>query len=201
MTVTDKYTPKGHGHFFVIPLGIVDEVAVRVAAANVQAVFEISTDVEQPWPDPRESIMPTRNQYSADQIIKSLAENIQPPVKRIGIIAKDISLPFLTYVFGEAQIGGQAAVISTYRLERTKNGSKPKKSLIYKRLAKITIHETGHLLGLSHCRNPNCIMNFSIGVDKLDKLTLKFCTQCTEYLRGKVHCSAYINTHKPNPYP
>lgn len=193
VTIDDTYIPEGQGHFIIIPLGIVDEVAVRVAAANIQAVFDISTDVEKPWPDPKEAIISARNQYNAAQIMKTLAGNLKGPVKRIGIIAKDISLPFLTYVFGEAQIGGEAAVISTYRLERGKAGAKPARALVYERLSKITIHETGHLLGLSHCLNPQCIMSFSIGLGKLDKLTLKFCNRCTAYLRDRVHCSAGLN--------
>ena len=162
----------------MIPLGLVDEVAVRVAAANIQAVFDIATDVASPWPDPTEALFPNRNQYNAAKIIKHLAADIHGPARRIGIISQDISLPFLTYVFGEAQIGGWAAVLSTFRLQRHRDGTLPDKSLIYRRLAKITIHETGHLLGLSHCRSTRCIMNFSVGLDKLDSLTPILCNHC-----------------------
>jgi archaemetzincin len=168
----------------VIPLGIVDEVAVRVAAANIQAVFDIATDVAAPWPDPTEALFFNRSQYNAAKIIRHLAADIHGPVRRIGIISRDISLPFLTYVFGEAQIGGLAAVISTYRLQRPRNGVVPEKSLVYRRLSKITIHETGHLLGLSHCRSPQCIMNFSVGLDKLDVLDLTLCNQCVIGLKA-----------------
>ncbi len=162
----------------VIPLGEVDAVAVRVVAANIQAVFDIATDVSLPWPAPASALFPTRNQYNAAHIIKTLGAGVQGSMKRMGIMAGDISLPFLTHVFGEAHIGGQAAVISTYRLQLPRNGVTPDKSYVYQRLAKIAIHETGHLLGLSHCQNPRCIMNFSVGLDKLDTLDLAFCHYC-----------------------
>ena len=162
----------------VIPLGEVDAVAVRVVAANIQAVFDVATDVSLPWPEPASALFPTRNQYNAAHIIKTLGAGVQGSMKRMGIMAGDISLPFLTHVFGEAYIGGQAAVISTYRLQLPRNGVMPGKSHVYQRLAKIAIHETGHLLGLSHCHSPKCIMNFSVGLDKLDTLDLAFCHHC-----------------------
>ena len=176
--LTDIYLPPGPGHMVVIPLGEVDAVAVRVVAANIQAVFDIATDVALPWPAPASAMFPTRNQYNAAHIIKSLGAGVQGSIKRMGIMAGDISLPFLTYVFGEAHIGGLAAVVSTYRLQLPHNGVMPDKSNVYQRLAKIAIHETGHLLGLSHCQSPRCIMNFSVGLDKLDTLDLAFCHHC-----------------------
>ena len=157
---------------------------MRVAAANIQAVFNIATDVAPPWPDPTDALFSHRSQYNAAKIIKHLAADIHAPVRRIGIISQDISLPFLTYVFGEAQIGGRAAVLSTYRLQRHRDGVVPEKSLIYRRLAKITIHETGLLLGLSHCQSPRCILNFSVGLDKLDSLTPTLCDHCKISLKS-----------------
>ncbi len=177
------YVPHAPGSIVVIPLGNVDAVAVRVAAAHIQAVFDIATDVVPPWPDPSSALFATRNQYNAAHILNSLATDIPGPVRRVGITARDITLPFLTYVFGEAQIGGRAAVISTYRLQRPHNGVAPEKSLVYTRLSRVVIHETGHLLGLSHCQSSRCIMNFSVGLDRLDALSPTFCHQCTSRLR------------------
>lgn len=179
----DTYIFQASDRIVVIPLGEVDAVAVRVVAANIQAVFDIATDVSKPWPAPEAALFPTRNQYNAAQIIKSLGDSAQPPMRRMGIISGDISLPFLTYVFGEAHIGGRAAVISTYRLQRPHNGVVPDKSKVYERLARIAVHETGHLLGLSHCQTPRCIMNFSVGLDKLDTLGLGFCHYCRSVLK------------------
>ncbi|SMC85556.1 archaemetzincin [Desulfocicer vacuolatum DSM 3385] len=149
-----------------------------MAAANIQAVFDIATDVAAPWPAPRGAVFSHRSQYNAAEIIKSLAVNIHGPVKRVGITSRDITLPFLTYVFGEARIGGNAAVISTHRLQLPCNGIIPEKSLVYTRLSKIAIHETGHLMGLSHCKSSRCIMNFSVGLDKLDTLSPVLCNEC-----------------------
>jgi len=104
----------------------------RPVTSNVPLlpVTGISQDVQRflilivapPWPDPTDALFSHRSQYNAAKIIKHLAADIHAPVRRIGIISQDISLPFLTYVFGEAQIGGRAAVLSTYRLQRHRDG-------------------------------------------------------------------------------
>ena len=187
MIFTPNHDPLGGStHFFVIPLGVVDDVAVRVVAANIQAVFDVATDVEKKWPVPEAAHLPNRDQYHAAHLMKTLEALPQAKEneKRIGIIAQDITLPFLTYVFGEAQIGGTAAVISTYRLAKEKGGQPCSRDLLYSRLAKVGIHEAGHVIGLTHCSHPQCLMNFSIGLDALDQLTLKFCDQCVAYLEN-----------------
>ena len=54
--------------------------------------------------------------------------------------------------------------------------SKP--DITYQRAAKIGIHETGHLLGIPHCRMPDCLMAFSSSREKLDGLPMRFCSAC-----------------------
>ena len=165
--------------FEVVPLGVVDAVAVRVVAANVQAAFDVATDVAPSWPDPVGALFPSGRQYNAAELIKLLDRDIALPVRRMGVIAGDISLPFLTYLFGQAQVGGRAAVISLFRLQQRRDGGvAPPLSLVYQRLAAVAVHEAGHLMGLPHCRQPGCIMNFSVGLDRLDRLSTGFCDPC-----------------------
>ena len=179
----DQHIPKSRGKIFITPLGIVDQVAVRVVAANLQTFFDLRVDVEAPMPCPDHALMPGRSQYHAAKIMSVLEKKeLKESEKRIGVISEDIALPFLTHVFGEAQVNGRAAVISTSRLKGEKTTSKPSKSLVYERLAKIAIHETGHLLGLLHCREKNCLMGFSASLDQLDALPPSFCQSCTRYL-------------------
>lgn len=183
MTENNIHIPRGRGRIFIAPLGVVDGVAVRVVAANLQTFFDLPADIEKPRPCPVQALMPARNQYHAAKLMTLLENNIQESEKRIGITSEDITLPILTHVFGEAQINGRVAVISTARLKGAPSGPSPPKALFYERLAKIALHEAGHLWGLTHCRDTKCLMGFSAGLDSLDALPPAFCPSCTSRLR------------------
>ncbi len=164
-------------------MGSVDRVAVKIAAASIQTFFGLPVDVEDPVPMPDEALMTERGQYDAAALMGYVDSIAMGPDKRMGITSRDITLPFLTYLYGEAQVAGRVAVISTFRLKGDSPGFHPDRSLVYDRLAKVSVHETGHLLGLIHCRDPGCIMNFSPGLEHLDRLTIRFCTHCNGYLK------------------
>lgn len=180
---TDKGRAPADRRVRITPLGVVDDIAVSVAAAHIQMVFKLPVDVEPGLECPEYTVLQARCQYNAAGLVEFLAKGLTRHTLRLGLTGEDISLPFLTYVYGEAQIGGKAGVISTCRLGMTKKGAAVKKSKMYERLAKVSVHETGHLLGLLHCSRPECVMNFSAGLDHLDRLTLAFCSGCLGYLR------------------
>lgn len=90
----------------VIPLGRVDEVACEVAAANIQSILGLSSRRVADWPTPEYAYLPARNQHDAGLILKALARDLRPPTLRLGITVLDLCLPILTYVYGEARIGG-----------------------------------------------------------------------------------------------
>jgi len=182
----DKNSSEYRGNIFVTPLGIVDEIAVRVVAANIQMFYDLAADVESSIPYPETARIPARNQYNAGHLLSCLMQGLQKNEKRIGVASHDISLPFLTHLFGEAQVGGKTAVISTFRLKPAAIGRSSKRPLLYDRLAKVAVHETGHLLGLLHCQNAGCIMSFSMGLDHLDLLDLSLCSCCTRLLNQTV---------------
>ena len=48
----------------------------------------------------------------------------------------------------------------------------------YERLAKVALHEVAHVLGLTHCREEGCLMRFSLGVEHIDGLAMRFCPEC-----------------------
>ncbi len=159
-------------HIDVVPIGRVDALAVSVVAANLQTLIGLNAAELPPHPDPEYAYLPLRSQYSAGQIIKAL-ESIDKGARfKLGIVQCDICTPILKFVFGESQLGGKAAVISLHRL-RDKDSART-----YLRAAKIGLHETGHLLGIGHCRTPDCLMAFVSSIEKLDALPARFCTAC-----------------------
>jgi archaemetzincin len=94
----------------------------------------------------------------------------------LGLTDVDLFIPILTFVFGEAQLGGMAAVVSTARL-----GDPPEMAdgrVIWERTAKEAVHELGHAFGLVHCGTPACVMSRSANVRDVDLKRGDLCGSC-----------------------
>jgi len=156
----------------LIPFGVLDPLAVSIVGANIQVVLGLFSDIRPARAKPDFAYMPVRNQYDASKILKSLSAETDGAPLKLGLTQSDLSIPILTYVFGESQLGGKAAVISLHRLFDLD------RQVVYSRAAKIGIHEVGHLLGLEHCWETGCLMRFSKQLEQLDRLPLRFCSVC-----------------------
>ena len=95
----------------------------------------------------------------------------------------DLFIPVLTYVFGEAQLAGRAAVVSTHRLDCQLYGLPANRKLLKQRLRKEAIHELGHTYNLLHCREDACVMMSSTYVENIDLKSDRFCGHCLDRLR------------------
>ena len=102
----------------------------------------------------------------------------QDALKLLGVTDKDLCIPILTYVFGEAQVGGTAAVVSLARLRQEHYGLAPDRPLLLERLRKESLHELGHTFGLVHCPLRECVMYLSNTVVDVDTRGRDFCTGC-----------------------
>ncbi len=124
-----------------------------------------------------------RNQYHSTfllaQIIKHLPENGD---KIIGITQVDIFIPILTFLFGEAQLNGNGALVSTYRLANEFYGLPRDREKLYQRTLKEILHELGHTMGLIHCPDFECVMNSSTYVENIDLKKTRYCRVCEELL-------------------
>jgi archaemetzincin len=116
--------------------------------------------------------VPVRGQFDATIIIKKLANIDGGAPFKLGIIAHDLCSPILSFVYGESQLGGKAALVSLHRLLHDNPET------YYQRAAKISLHEVGHLLGLGHCWENFCLMHFSSNIEALDALGISFCPVC-----------------------
>ena len=166
----------------VVPLGKVNQTAVAVVAANLQAIYGLNADVAAARPEPDFALMSGRGQYDASLILERLGREQGATPLRLALTQHDICLTFLNYVFGEALMGGPAAVVSLHRLGDGLEGGPGGRSLLLERVAKVALHETGHMLGLMHCRAPGCLMTFTAGLERLDRLNLSLCPTCQNQL-------------------
>jgi len=168
----------------LVEVGRIGEVAVRVVAANLQAVVGMPVDILDPRPLPAKTFQEHCHQYDAGLIVKALSELPFPQHSRIlALTDVDLSIPILTYVFGEAEVGGKVAVVSGFRLRHNDDNTPAPFERYYERLAKVALHEVAHTLSLYHCETPGCLMQFTARVHQLDQLDILFCERCGFALR------------------
>ncbi len=129
---------------------------------------------------------PKRRQYSSSVILEALArERPAYAAKVLAVTRLDLFIPILTFVFGEAQLSGPCAVVSSFRLDNTYYGLPPDRGLMSERLFKEAVHELGHTCGLIHCRHPECVMHTSTYVEEIDLKSSDFCPSCKPTLAGE----------------
>ena len=134
-------------------------------------------------PVPPSSYEAVRNQYYSTKILREMLKEVPGDAfKLLGVTDKDLCIPILTYVFGEAQVGGTAAVVSLARLRQEQYGLAPDQPLLLERLRKESLHELGHTFGLIHCPSKDCVMYLSNTVVDVDIRGRDFCRGCQAIL-------------------
>ena len=163
----------------IVPVGSDVSIALldRLAAALAQRL-EVSCHVRTTGTDPSFAYNEKRNQYWSTAILKRLVEECPPGAHILGVAAADLFVPVLTFVFGEAQVGGCAALVSTHRLRNDFYGLPADSGLLFARLVKEALHEIGHNFGLKHCGDWRCVMTSSHAVERLDVKSDSFCSAC-----------------------
>jgi archaemetzincin len=128
----------------------------------------------------------SRGQYNSTALLAQLVnEYSDSSEKKIAVVGVDLFIPVLTFVFGEAQLNGIAAVVSTHRLANPFYGMKEDTKLSFKRLEKEVVHELGHTFGLYHCNQFECVMRSSTYVEEIDLKRLEMCSNCSAKLGEK----------------
>lgn len=181
----------------VIPLGDVPEIAPKVIAAHVSAYLNIEARVLPALELPVFALDRNRLQYDAGLILQHLASNpVKGISKLIALLDVDLFLPVFTHVFGEAQQGGYAALVSMFRLGGRADplAASP---LVMERTAKVALHEICHGYRLAHCQDPRCLMHFSGDLKRLDAIPFFFCRYCISYLRLSVSRNSLARTSQP----
>ena len=130
--------------------------------------------------DPSIAHDPLRNQYNSSQLLASLVEHEDAYTRILGVTPVDLFAPVLTYVFGEAQLNGPTAIVSTHRLRPELYGLPKDGVVLRRRLLVEAVHELGHTAGLRHCPDPSCAMHGSSYVEEIDLKGPGLCERCTE---------------------
>lgn len=135
--------------------------------------------------DPTPAYHAERQQFHSSELLERVVNLVRPKDWRFLAVADvDLYIPILKYVFGEAQIGGPCAVVSTYRLRQEFYGLDADNALLKQRLLKECVHEIGHTLDLRHCQDYRCVMASSHAVEWIDLRETRLCDACCSILES-----------------
>jgi archaemetzincin len=125
-----------------------------------------------------------RGQYGSIPVLEMLlARCPEDAGKLLAVTDRDLFIPVLTFVFGQAQLGGRVAVISLARLRQEFYGLAGNREVFMERACKEALHEAGHLFGLIHCAERKCAMSLATTVRQIDLKDDAFCAPCAARLR------------------
>lgn len=97
----------------------------------------------------------------------------------------DLFIPILTHVYGEAQLGGAACIVSTFRLNEGRSGINIA-PLHIERVVKEAVHEMGHTFKLRHCPEHACIMHYCRNEADVDRKSDQLCRYCKVMLDDEI---------------
>ncbi|WP_431611870.1 Zn-dependent protease [Chryseobacterium sp. 'Rf worker isolate 10'] len=188
----------GKNTIYLQPIGAFDEIQKKEIALTkeyLKIYYQLETKILPALPN---TIFPEKvkriskegqEQILAGYVLDSILIKRKPKdaVVLMGITEKDLfPKPEWNYVFGLASYEDGVGVTSMYRFA---NGhltdSNFNESLL--RLIKISSHEIGHMFGISHCLNANCVMNGTNSLPETDYHLARACSLCQRKLNSSIH--------------
>lgn len=188
----------GKNTIYLQPIGKFDELQKKEITLTQQYLknyYQLETKV---LPVLSNSIFPSNakriskegnEQILAGYVLDSILIKRKPKdaVVLMGITEKDLfPKPEWNYVFGLASYENGVGVTSMYRFAGGHlTDSNFNESLL--RLVKISSHEIGHMFGISHCLNANCVMNGTNSLTETDYHLARACSLCQRKLNSSIH--------------
>ncbi|EMA49380.1 archaemetzincin-like protein [Halococcus morrhuae DSM 1307] len=168
-------------HVDIVPVGDVPVPIKRAASAGLRSVYDCDVMLHDASSLPDDAYDESRGQYRAEAFIE-LAGHVGSAEKNIALTTEDLFYRRRNYVFGLAYLSGNGSVVSTYRLQTAADGGSLDRSdddVFSERVRKEVVHEIGHTLGLEHCDDERCVMNFSPTVREVDVKNQQLCADCS----------------------
>ena len=170
----------------ISPIGELSTELIEEIRREIKRIFGFSIEITPILEDLTFALDADRHQYHSTLILEQLAARMPPKAKKVLAIAQvDLFIPILTHVFGEAQLGGSACIVSTFRLNEGHSGMVvPKKYM--DRIIKEAIHELGHTFNLRHCPDHTCIMHYCRNEQDVDRKSDQLCRYCKIMLEDEI---------------
>lgn len=171
-------------NIYLVPVGKIENWILEALQKRLEKEFGCKVKVTEGMEIPQDAYNKRRSQYLSTNILKKIHTFLMAAEKEkaLAISNEDLYVNGLNFVFGEAELGGQYAIISLARLHQSFYGLPEDRSLFLERAIKEAIHELGHVYGLRHCPNPECVMHFSNSIADTDRKSSSFCRNCRAIL-------------------
>jgi archaemetzincin len=179
-------TSKDRHIILISPVGELGQELVEAVTAEIERVFGFATETGKILEDIDFALDQNRQQYHSTLILEQLAAGTpQHCLKTLAIAQVDLFIPILTHVYGEAQLGGTACVVSTFRLNASRSGANIAPKYVG-RILKEAIHELGHTFNLRHCPDHTCIMHYCRNEEDVDRKSDELCRYCKIMLEDEI---------------
>ena len=163
----------------LVPIGQIDGDHLELLCEQLASRLGAACLMQPPRQNGEFAYNRARGQYHSTEILKRLLQDPHAESWRVlGVTDLDLYIPILTFVFGEAQLGAGAALVSTHRLRPEFYGMPQDPQLLQARLLKEALHELGHTFGLRHCSDYLCVMSSSHSAERIDLKQAEFCLAC-----------------------
>jgi len=161
----------------IIPFGDIPKEVLDAIEEEFRYSLKILCDISEPMGMPKEFYNQFRHQFLANRILDFLSERFKGRV--LAITDEDLYSERLSFIFGQAELPGRVAIVSIHRLNPTFYKQPSDKKLLVERTVKETVHEAGHaFFGLTHCKDPRCVMSFSSTIFDVDRKNKSLCEEC-----------------------
>jgi archaemetzincin len=175
-------------YIYVVPIELKDHSYLGKLETFIFDTFHLKTRRREFEISLEDVFDPRRGQYNSSLILQQLIMTPPPDADKIlGVLDVDLFIPILTFVFGEAQLKGIGAVVSTQRLHNRFYGLPEDREVTSERLLKEAVHELGHTFGLVHCPQSKCVMNASTYAENIDQKSAELCPSCQKSIKAERH--------------
>ena len=175
------------GSILISPVGDIPSWITVIIADRIKEIFGFRTRIYPLLDNIAFAYDQKRNQYYSTLVLEKLADRApEDCIKLLAVTHEDLFIPILTHVYGEAQLGGIAGIISISRLMAYPDAGSREKSR--SRIIKEAAHELGHAFDLRHCEDDHCIMHYCRKLEDVDQKSDQFCRYC------KILLADYIKT-------
>ncbi|HSW53101.1 MAG TPA: archaemetzincin family Zn-dependent metalloprotease [Sulfuricaulis sp.] len=170
----------------VVTFGMVNTRIESEVAGFLAHVLGCEIRRGDPLSEPAAACDERRGQWMAVEFLKVLLPVAPRPGRILGLTVRDLYIPMLSFLFGQAQLDGAAAVVSVARLRQEFYGLPGNEGLLLTRARKEALHELGHTFGLVHCADPLCAMSLSTSLPQVDTKRDEYCESCGSLARARL---------------
>lgn len=175
--VPEKTNTKSDITYHIRATSNFDESLLLYLSSAIEKYYKFSVIVDKPMVF-NNSLLIGKDRYDANKILRTYPKTHNTILLTASDIAYDRDKNGYAEwgIFGLGDTPGKTCLVSTFRLGKANVSTDTFK----RRFVVIALHEIGHNLGLSHCKNNGCFMEAAKGkISTVDRVSNSLCSDCS----------------------